>query len=432
MSLAVASAFWANSAVALQSDGREAIDALYEQLFNDPANIALNLSLVKAQLAAQDLKGASGTLDRLLIVAPQNRDAQYLLAQIHASTGNIEEAKALLNLVLSAADSSDDLKRNAQALNDKLAMASDGISWRIALKTTIGQSYNPESKPNDVSYSLIAPSSPIEVDGQNQAYRQISINADIGYRAKSYEAKDFRMAIGHTRRDYNSYNKGDYEVYNIGFGANQLVDLPIVTRVNMARHRVKDADFMDEMNVSVSRSLSLPSLFSSKGRVGLQSEITAGRQTYRTHNAFGGNPDKTGNLYQAQLAAATSFAGLEGRVMAVFKRKEATSSIHAYSQKQLRFDTSQPLSSRLIATSVTLSEKRFDRNNSLYAYHRRKDRTLSASVEVRQSAAPLVSANGAYFAIAANASQTLSNVKRFSQNKGDISISLYMPLGSEQ
>lgn len=421
---------WSQGALAQTRNTATQIDALYQQLFTDPSNVALNLALVKAQLAARDLKGASGTLDRLLIVAPQNRDAQFLLAQVRASTGNFEEAKALLRIVLDAADSSAALKQQSQAIIDELNAISDGVSWRASVKTTLGQSYNPEGKPISTSYSLLAPSTPIEVDGQNQAYKQVSFTADIGYRTKSYDAIDYRVNIGHTRRDYNSYEKGDYEVYDVGFAVNQLVKLPLVIRMKMARHRVKDADFLDEIGLSTSRDFVLPSILADSGEVRLQGEFSAKRQSYRTHNAFGGNQDKTGYLYGAQFAGVASFLGIDGRIAARLDRKEATASIHAYHQKMLRIDTSQPVGDRLIATSFSIAEKRFDRNDPVYAVNRRKDRTLSLSLEARQSAAALVRVDGAYLALAASASRTTSNITRFSQNRGDISASLFVPLGS--
>ena len=57
------------------------INTLYDKVFADPSNVSLNLELVRSQILVRDYKGASGTLERLLILAPENRSAQVLMAQ---------------------------------------------------------------------------------------------------------------------------------------------------------------------------------------------------------------------------------------------------------------------------------------------------------------------------------------------------------------
>ena len=64
------------------SDLNKRISHLYEKVYADPSNVSLNLELVRSQIQIRDFKGASGTLERLLIIAPENTSAQLLAAPV--------------------------------------------------------------------------------------------------------------------------------------------------------------------------------------------------------------------------------------------------------------------------------------------------------------------------------------------------------------
>ncbi len=106
---------WPQMATA-DNDLQDRINTLYSKVFEDPGNVSLNLELVRTQIQWRDYKGASGTLERLLILAPQNRSAQLLMAQVKIALNNFQEAKYLLTTIIDAEDTDIDTKRRAEEI----------------------------------------------------------------------------------------------------------------------------------------------------------------------------------------------------------------------------------------------------------------------------------------------------------------------------
>ena len=69
---------WAQSGEASDLESR-----IFEQVFKDPTNMLLNFKLAGAQLQNGNVKGAIGTLERLVTLDPENNEAQFLLANAH-------------------------------------------------------------------------------------------------------------------------------------------------------------------------------------------------------------------------------------------------------------------------------------------------------------------------------------------------------------
>ena len=70
----------------------------FEAVFADPGNILLNFQLASIQLRNGNLKEAAGTLERILILLPDNAEAQSLLAAVQLRLGNKPEAQRLSEL----------------------------------------------------------------------------------------------------------------------------------------------------------------------------------------------------------------------------------------------------------------------------------------------------------------------------------------------
>lgn len=72
----------------------------YQQIFKDPDNIDLNFRYAKQQIVEGDLKGASATLERILMVDPALPRVRLLFAVVHLRLDNLYEAEKELTTIL--------------------------------------------------------------------------------------------------------------------------------------------------------------------------------------------------------------------------------------------------------------------------------------------------------------------------------------------
>jgi tetratricopeptide (TPR) repeat protein len=77
--------------------GRE---VTYEEVLRHPDDVPLNLGFARTQIRNGDLIGASATLERILLVAPDNLDIHILYAIVLYRLDNLDEAQSELTRVL--------------------------------------------------------------------------------------------------------------------------------------------------------------------------------------------------------------------------------------------------------------------------------------------------------------------------------------------
>lgn len=417
----------ANQQAADLSSRIQRIDALYQQVFQDPANVELNITLVREQIAAHDFKGASGTLERLLIIAPNNRTAQFLMARVKSATENYQEARYFLLEVINAKDSDEKIKGNAEAFLKELDDLTDGFSWSANIGINAGFSNNPDAKPNNPSYSLLAPTVPIDVRGGSQEYRGASLSGQFEAQLNTYEKRVLRANLSHQRRDFMTYNKADYETFGAQFQLLNSDETPFLGALNLTRIRVHDYDFMDQIGVSAQQTVPL----SPRYRIDGTSSIT--RQVNRNNPHFSNNTEKTGYQAKVDLGMDIGFIGYSLRVGAGYERKLANTSPNSYHQEKISVGTTIPLSMLRVGTNLQLAKKRIDQADEIFSDRRRHDTTATLAMNV---SLPIKSLNR-YFdnkmalSLSGNVSKTDSNVKKFNTTKGELTLNLNYSFGGD-
>ena len=95
-------------------------DEAFAAVFADPGNVKLNFQLVSIQLQNQHFKEAAGTLERILILLPDNPSAQLLLARVQIQLGNLPEAKRLAGLLVVNETATEDQRKSASRLSRQI------------------------------------------------------------------------------------------------------------------------------------------------------------------------------------------------------------------------------------------------------------------------------------------------------------------------
>ncbi len=415
---------WPQMATA-DNDLQDRINTLYSKVFEDPGNVSLNLELVRTQIQWRDYKGASGTLERLLILAPQNRSAQLLMAQVKIALNNFQEAKYLLTTIIDAEDTDIDTKRRAEEILLSVNSLIDGFSWQASVEVNGGISQNPENKPAKTSYSLLLPSSPIEVSGASQEFIGGAISGVVEKRFNTYDATKLRVALAHQRRDYTSYDKSDYEVYSGSFAMIKGDQEPLGGTLSLMRVRVRERDFMDQIGIESQKIIQTPF------GLGLMGKAYIGRQIHRDHINFTSNQDKTGFLAKLGFSGMMTLGNKAIRGSVEFDRKDANIAQNSHHQTKLKFDTNLPFFGLNILGQASFADKRYDAAEMVYSERRRRDRTANLSLEM-QLPVNMILPEGYHdlrVSLRGDVNRTFSNIDRFDSTKGEVMLKANYALG---
>ena len=82
---------------ALYSDGLSGEPVTYREVLRDPDNVELNLRFASTQISRGNFRGASATLERILLMAPNLIPIKLLYGVVLFRQGNLDEAKAVFN-----------------------------------------------------------------------------------------------------------------------------------------------------------------------------------------------------------------------------------------------------------------------------------------------------------------------------------------------
>lgn len=406
---------WHNDALAGE-DLEERISALYQKVYEDPSNVGLNLELVRTQILIRDYKGASGTLERLLIIAPDNIAAQLLMAQVKIALKNFSEAKVILVNVIDDRTVDAINKRRAETLLQTIDQLTDGLSWQASVETNLGISQNPENKPSKTAYSLYLPTTPIDVSGASQEFRSITASGTLEQRFNSYDATSLRLDLSHQRRDYNSYNKSDYEVYSAAAAVIRGDKAPLGGTVRLMRVRVRERDFMDQIGLESRKNITAP--------FGIQLAGTAylGRQTHRAHVNFSGNEKKTGMIGKLSLSGTMMLGQRAIRASLGYDRKQAVDSRYAFHQTKLSFDTNLPLFGMNLLGQASIARKRYDASSMTFSTKRRRDNIANIAVEMVLPVAQSIKkfAPNMRLSMRGDVNRTFSNIDRYNTTKSEV------------
>ena len=401
------------------------INTLYDKVFADPSNVSLNLELVRSQILVRDYKGASGTLERLLILAPENRSAQVLMAQVKIGLNNFQEAKYLLSKVVDADDTDQITKQRAEDMLISVNTLIDGFSWQASVEVNGGISQNPENKPDKTAYSLLLPSSPINVSGAAQEFSGGGISGVIEKRFNTYDSTKIRVNLAHQRRDYMSYDKSDYEVYSASMAVIQGDQDPLGGTLSLMRIRVRERDFMDQIGLKSQKVFTTPFGFD------LTTQGYLGRQVHRNHINFSSNTSKTGNLAKVGFSGVTKLGAQLIRASIDFDRKEATDAQYSYHQSKIKLDTNIPVFGLNLLGQASLARKRYDAADMIYADHRRQDNIANLGLEMQLPINNVLPEGYHDLRVSFNGSVTrvYSNIDRFDSTKSEVMLKANYALG---
>jgi len=427
--VALALALSIPAANAQEADGLVTEDQAFEAVFNDPGNVLLNFTLVAAQLRNGHFKEAAGTLERILILLPDEPRAQMLLATVQLNLGNRPEAERLAKKVLDSPNANDAQKAEAQGLIARLEDDRRLFDFSGNVALGFGIADNP-------------------IGGSLSNLAQPKVAGDFGVNSKMATAEEFSTAsvtvnlkrnlvaqmprhvsvVGTLyTRDYATYQDGDLMTAGLTTQYSQNTQSGRYSAsIGATAVNVGDQPYQNTYQLR----LGYDHFF--ENGISLSVGATGARKVFKTFDTTT-NTQKTGNTHTAN--ANVGFLYLDTR----FAVDAAITDVNAADAKNEKNNYTAGLSATTLilpgAITARLGVARdnyrvLDTTYTNSPFYKRKDNTNSLRLNYVLGLETFDQPSGTepYFDLTGTYSKTKSNIANFSKYSGEISLTLNHPL----
>ena len=394
----------------------------FEAVFADPGNILLNFQLASIQLKNGNIKEASGTLERILILLPSNAEAQSLLAAVQLRLGNKPEAERLSNLILENEGATAQQKQEATAIIAQIENDRNAYNFTGFVSIGSGISDNPEGGSRG---NLAEEAGGVVTKRANaEEFTTANININLKRRLISQLPQDINLSLNLLTKDFATYNAGDLSTFGLTALYSDTFQNGILrTSLGSNRIHINDRHYMNSYDGRVTYLRS----FDGGLTASIGASLTRQVLKYQTSSS---DTDKTGNTKGATAGIAKSMT--LGRLS--LDARHATSRAKVMTNAKKTNGIALGFSSQKLGgvASVTLDyaeDKYRAAFDGIYNDKKRADKTSSvrASYLMGLETFSVPNGNEAYVQFAAKYGSTKSNIANFSKLSGEASITISKP-----
>jgi hypothetical protein len=167
-----------------QSEPREEQRVQYSDVLKDPDNIQLNFRFARQQVADGNVKGASATLERILLIQPDLAAVRLFYAAVLIRLDSLGEAEQQLDLVAAAKDP----KASEQVERYRDAIAERRKRTHVTVSIAAGGQYDTNPSATPAGNSLLVSDIAVAIDPSDDDYARIgqsrvAFTHDLGYQA---------------------------------------------------------------------------------------------------------------------------------------------------------------------------------------------------------------------------------------------------------
>jgi hypothetical protein len=182
--LAPLALFGAISIAEAQAEPREEPRIRYSDVLKDPDNIQLNFRFARQQVADGNVKGASATLERILLIQPELAAVRLFYAAVLIRLDSLAEAEQQLDLVAAVKDpkAKDQIGRYREAIADRRKRT------RVTVSIAAGGQYDTNPSATPAGNSLLVDDIAVDTEQTDDDYARIgqsrvAFTHDLGYQA---------------------------------------------------------------------------------------------------------------------------------------------------------------------------------------------------------------------------------------------------------
>ena len=412
---------WAQSGEASDLESQ-----IFEQVFKDPTNMLLNFKLAGAQLQNGNVKGAIGTLERVLTIDPENNEAQFLIANAHLRLGNNVDARRMLTLLLENPKASDVERQQAEAILANLDRQQRRFFITGSVSAGGGIADNPEGGSIG-NVALVSGSIGEVTDKSANAEDYLSTAANVNLTAKLESQRDETISIGlaTSLKDYSQYNAGDLSILSANTRYMRGLDQGMLAAtLNTARIHVGDKHYLNSYGAQFNYSQTFFERWNANTNLGVTRSVFK-----NSFSDTGTSSEKTSLKTEASVRLARAFQKFQ--LGGTFKMANTSAMDDKNSKESLGLSAFASANILPGITTVTYDIDHTDHKaaDTNYSNDKRKDRrhTLGVSHVIGLSSFNLPVGNETRLSFTANYGKTKSNIANFSKYSGDVALTLTKP-----
>ena len=393
----------------------------FEAVFADPGNILLNFQLASIQLRNGNLKEAAGTLERILILLPDNAEAQSLLAAVQLRLGNKPEAQRLSELLLENEVATPAQKAEATQIITRIEDEKNAYKFTGFASIGAGIADNPEGGSRE---NKAEGGGTFSKRANAEEFTTANVNINLKRRFISQLPQDINLSLNLSTRDYATYNAGDLATFGLTALYSDTFSSGLLrTSVGTTRIHIDDAHYMNSYD---GRATYIQSF--SNGLTGsLGASIT--RQVAK-EKSDGSGTDKTGNT--KSLTAGLARVLGPGRLSLDLRSStgRATDMKNAKKSRGATLGYSTQIFPGVTSISFDYAQDKYRALDTVYSTTKMRKDTISTLrlsyvLGLESFAAP----NGTepYMQFSAKYSSAKSNIANFTKYSGDASVTVTKP-----
>lgn len=389
----------------------------FDAVFADPGNILLNFQLASIQLKNGNLKEASGTLERILILLPSNAEAQSLLASVQLRLGNKPEAMRLSGLIIENGDATDAQKQEAKTIIAQIEAEKNAYNFTGFVSLGQGIADNPEgaSKGNMAEGGGV-----VSKRANAEEFTTANVNVSLKRRLISQLPQDITLSLNLSTRDYATYNAGDLSTAGLTASYSDTFQSGILrTSAGMNRIHIDDKHYMNSYDYRATYIRSFDDGFSGSIGASLTRQVLKGTGT-----------DKTGNNKGLTAGIAKTFTASRLSLDARTSTSRATSMINAKKTNGVALGYSTQYFPGVTSVTFDYAEDKYRERDTLYSTTKtRADKTSSIRASYLFGLESFGPPNGqeAYMQIAGKYASTKSNIANFTKLSGEATVTITKP-----
>lgn len=393
----------------------------FEAVFADPGNILLNFQLASIQLRNGNLKEAAGTLERILILLPDNAEAQSLLAAVQLRLGNKPEAQRLSELLLENEVATPAQKAEATQIITRIEDEKNAYKFTGFASIGAGIADNPEGGSRE---NKAEGGGTFSKRANAEEFTTANVNINLKRRFISQLPQDINLSLNLSTRDYATYNAGDLATFGLTALYSDTFSSGLLrTSVGTTRIHIDDAHYMNSYD---GRATYIQNF--SNGLTGsLGASIT--RQVAK-EKSDGSGTDKTGNT--KSLTAGLARVLGPGRLSLDLRSStgRATDMKNAKKSRGATLGYSTQIFPGVTSISFDYAQDKYRALDTVYSTTKMRKDTISTLrlsyvLGLESFAAP----NGTepYMQFSAKYSSAKSNIANFTKYSGDASVTVTKP-----
>ena len=405
------------SAVYAQQAAPLTEEAAFDAVFADPGNILLNFQLASIQLKNGNLKEASGTLERILILLPNNAEAQSLLASVQLRLGNKPEAERLSNLILENDTATAAQKQEAETLIAQIESERNAYNFTGFASFGTGVADNPiggsrGNKADSGGELLDKPATAEEFTTAN-------LNINLKRRLISQLPQDINLSFNMTTKDYATYDAGDLSTVGLTASYSDTFQSGLLrTSLGSTRIHIADKHYMNSYDARATYIQSFDGGLSGTIGASLTRQVLKGTNTNKTGNIEGVSAGLAKIIGQGRLSLDTRYA-----------TSTTTEKQYGKTTNGITLGYSTQILPGLTSVSLDYATDKYKDSNTGVSAKTRSDKTSSIRASYMIGLESFGAPNGseAFLQIAAKYSSAKSNIENYTKLSGEASVSISQP-----